>query len=56
MVSIIERDPTDIVLALVVFHHLTISISLPFARLAGFLAKIYRWLIIKFVPKSDSQV
>jgi hypothetical protein len=54
--SIIERDPTDIMLALAVFHHLTISNNLPFATLVGFLAKIYRWLIIKFIPKIESQV
>ena len=53
---LVERGPADTVLALALLHHLAISNNLPFARIAGFLARICRWLIIEFVPKSDSQV
>jgi hypothetical protein len=54
--SLIERGPADVVLALALIHHLAISNNLPFDKIAGFFGKICRWLIIEFVPKSDSQV
>ena len=54
--SILERGPADTVLALALIHHLAISNNLPFRKIADFLAKICNWLIIEFVPKSDSQV
>ena len=54
--SILERGPADTVLALALIHHLAISNNLPLKRIADFLAKICDWLIIEFVPKSDSQV
>jgi ribosomal protein L11 methylase PrmA len=54
--SLIERGPIDVALALALIHHLAISSNLPFAHIAQFLANICDWLIIEFVPKSDSQV
>ena len=51
-----ERGPTDVLLALAVVHHLAIGHNLPLERVAGFLARVGRSLIIEFVPKSDSQV
>ena len=54
--SIIERGPTDVVMALALIHHLSISHNLPFEYLADFLAKLGTFLIIEFVPKTDSQV
>ncbi|UCH84011.1 MAG: SAM-dependent methyltransferase [Candidatus Latescibacterota bacterium] len=54
--SIIDRGPSDLVMALALIHHLCISNNLPFANLAEFLADICRDLIIEFVPKDDSQV
>jgi len=37
-------------------HHLATSNNLPFARIPDFSAKAPRWLIIEFLPKSDSRV
>ncbi len=55
-VSLLERGPTDTVLALALVHHLAISNNLPLGKLAGFFSKICKSLVIEFVPKSDSQV
>ena len=54
--SLLERSPKDTVLALALIHHLAISNNLPLDRIASFLGRICRSLIIEFVPKGDSQV
>ena len=54
--SLAERGPADVVLALALVHHLAIGNNLPFARIAEFLAVLGKTLIIEFVPKGDSQV
>ena len=54
--SLIDRGPADCVMALALVHHLAISNNLPLDHIANFLAQITRYLIIEFVPKSDSQV
>lgn len=54
--SLLARGPADTVFILALIHHLTISNNLPFHKLASFLSKICKTLIIEFVPKSDSQV
>jgi SAM-dependent methyltransferase len=54
--SLEERGPADALLALAVVHHLAIGHNLPLERVAGFLARLGRHLVIEFVPKSDSQV
>jgi hypothetical protein len=54
--SLKERGPADAVLALALVHHLAISNNVPFPRIAGFLSDISHWLIIEFIPKTDSQV
>ena len=51
-----ERGPADMVLALAVIHHLAISNNVPLPQLAEFFAATGKWLVIEFVPKSDSQV
>jgi hypothetical protein len=50
------RGPVDMILALAVIHHLAISNNVPLPQLANFFAAHCRWLVIEFVPKSDSQV
>jgi hypothetical protein len=50
------RGPVDMALALAVIHHLAISNNVPLPRLADFFAACCTWLVIEFVPKSDSQV
>lgn len=51
-----ERGPVDMVLALAVVHHLAITNNVPLPQLADFFAEMGKWLVIEFVPKSDSQV
>ncbi len=55
-VSILRRGHADTALALALIHHLAISNNLPFKKIADFFGKICHWLVIEFVPKSDSQV
>ena len=54
--SLLERAPADMVFALALIHHLAISNNVPMLQLANFFHEIGKWLIIEFVPKSDSQV
>jgi hypothetical protein len=54
--SLKERGPADAVLALALVHHLAVSNNVPLSRIAGFFSDICHWLIIEFVPKTDSQV
>ncbi|AEF86995.1 NoeA host specific nodulation protein [Treponema primitia ZAS-2] len=54
--TIAQRKRPDVVLMLAVVHHLAISNNLPLEMLAAWLSSLCKYLIIEFVPKSDSQV
>jgi hypothetical protein len=54
--SFLQRGPADATLALALVHHLAISNNVPLPRVAEFFAAIGNWLIVEYVPKSDSQV
>jgi ribosomal protein L11 methylase PrmA len=54
--SFLDRGPVDLAMALALVHHLAISANVPLERVAAFLRKACRTLIIEFVPKQDSQV
>ena len=54
--SIMERGPADVILALALIHHLAISNNLPFYKIAEFFKNNCNYLIIEFIPKIDSQV
>lgn len=54
--SFLERGSVDTILALALIHHLAISNNLPFEQIAKLMAKITKFLIIEFVPKTDSKV
>lgn len=54
--AFLERGPADVVLALALIHHLSISNNIPMDRIAQFFARISNWLIIEFVPKTDCKV
>ena len=43
-------------MALALVHHLAIANNVPLDRVARFFHRLGRWLIIEFVPKTDSQV
>ncbi|KAA3440178.1 class I SAM-dependent methyltransferase [Rufibacter hautae] len=53
--SIFTRPKPELIMALALVHHLAISHNLPVSYLASFLAGLANYLIIEFVPKSDSQ-
>jgi len=52
--SLAERGPADMVLALALLHHLAISNNVPFGKIAKFFSRICSVLVIEFVPKEDS--
>jgi hypothetical protein len=54
--SLIDRGPADLVLALALVHHLAISGNVPLPQVAALLNRIGRNLVIEFVPKHDPQV
>jgi hypothetical protein len=54
--SLYERGPADIILALALVHHLAISNNVPLPRLAEYIHGHGRHCVIEFVPKSDSKV
>jgi|SRR5579871_6281319 len=54
--SLVQRGPADVVLALALIHHLAISGNVPLADIARFFSRVGRKLVIEFVPKNDSQV
>jgi len=54
--SLQQRGPVDVVMALALIHHLAISNNVPLDQVAKFFAGLCSTLIIEFVPKSDSQV
>ncbi len=54
--SFLQRGPVEAVLALALVHHLAISNNVPLGRVAELFAGCGEWLIVEFVPKSDSQI
>lgn len=54
--SLVSRGPADVVLALALIHHLAIGNNLPLSKVAAFLHRIGKHIIIEFVPKEDSKV
>jgi hypothetical protein len=54
--SLEQRGPADLVMALALVHHLAIAHNLPLPKVAEFFGRLGRRLVIEFVPKGDSQV
>lgn len=54
--SMQARGPVDLVMALALIHHLAISNNVPLVDVADYFADLGKYLIVEFVPKSDSQV
>jgi len=54
--SLIERGPTDLIMALALIHHLAIGNNTPLSMIADWFRSLGKWLIIEFVPKEDLQV
>ena len=51
-----QRGPADMLLALALVHHLAIANNVPLDRVALYLSSLGRRLIIEFVPKGDEKV
>jgi hypothetical protein len=54
--SLEQRGPADLALALALVHHLAIGNNVPLERIAAWLRRLTAWLAIEFVPKSDPEV
>lgn len=54
--SLVQRGPADLAIALALVHHLAITEHSPLPSIAEFLASVCRSLIVEFVPKTDSKV
>lgn len=54
--SVPDRGPVDLVLALALVHHLAIANNVPLPDVAHFFSSLADALVIEFVDKSDSQV
>lgn len=54
--SLAERGPVDLLLALALIHHLALANNVPLERLADFFAGLAPHLLVEFVAKEDSQV
>ena len=54
--SLAERGPVDVVMALGLIHHLAISNNVPLSHVAAYFRTLTRRLVIEWVPKEDSQV
>lgn len=51
-----KRSNAKLVMSLALIHHIAISNNVPFNKIAEWLCELGEYLIIEFVPKSDSQV
>ncbi len=54
--SLLERSPADLIMALAFIHHMAISNNVPLSLLAQYLSDLGDRLIIEWVPKDDPQV
>tara|TARA_B110000438_G_scaffold294607_1_gene336284 strand:+ start:1540 stop:2931 length:1392 start_codon:yes stop_codon:yes gene_type:complete len=54
--ALFERKSPQLILALALIHHLAISNNLPLTKIANLFSKNAPYLVIEFVPKSDSMV
>jgi hypothetical protein len=54
--TLAERGPADMALALALVHHLAIANNVPLRGVAEFFHRTAAWLAVEFVPKSDPKV
>ena len=53
--SLAERGPSDLVLALALVHHLVLAGNVPLRHVASYLAVLGTHAIVEFVPYDDPQ-
>jgi ribosomal protein L11 methylase PrmA len=51
-----QRGPADLLLALALVHHLAIANNVPFNGIAAYLARLAGRAIVEFVPRDDAMV
>ncbi|MGH2660276.1 MAG: SAM-dependent methyltransferase [Actinomycetota bacterium] len=51
-----QRGPADLCLALALVHHLAIGRNVPLPRIADLLTRMGRWIAVEFVSKEDERV
>lgn len=54
--SLAGRGPAGLVIALALVHHLAISNNVPLDLIARMFSRLGDWLVVEFIPKTDSQV
>ena len=54
--SLRDRGPADLVLALALMHHLVLSCCVPFSRIAEWFANLTNHVLVEFVPPNDPMV
>ncbi len=54
--SLCDRGPADLVLALALIHHLVFSSCVPLSHIAQWFANMGRYLIVEFIPHDDPMV
>jgi hypothetical protein len=54
--SLNDRAPCDLLMALALIHHISIGNSIDFARVSEYFHSLTKELIIEFVPRDDAQV
>ena len=54
--SLRDRGPADLVLALALMHHLVFSCCVPLSRIAEWFANLTNHLLVEFVPPNDPMV
>lgn len=53
--SLSQRGPCDTIMMLAMLHHLVLTNNIPFVQVRDYIANLCQYLIIEFVPLSDSQ-
>jgi len=54
--SLQDRGPVDMIMALGLIHHLAISNNVPLVAIAEYFSKLSKFLIIEFIAKNDSKI
>ncbi|OGP59270.1 MAG: hypothetical protein A2V65_07775 [Deltaproteobacteria bacterium RBG_13_49_15] len=54
--SLSDRGPADLILALALIHHLVLSAYVPFEHIARWFSSLARYLLVEFIPPTDTMV
>jgi hypothetical protein len=51
-----DRSAPDMIVALAVIHHITITHNVPFSLVSKYFSDLAQWLLIEFVPPDDEKI